>query len=108
MKLTERKVMSMFCCTDSSYQISKVRLTKSTMYSNELERSFRETQKARRHLVWECGCVKVRREGGREQEKVWVCFGEDTKVGSPSFRVIVKLSKVFVHSKGCVKSVNCL
>lgn len=38
-----------------------------------LERSFRETQKARRHLLWECGCVRVRGEG---REEVWLCFGD--------------------------------
>jgi hypothetical protein len=40
-----------------------------------LERSFRETQKARRHLVWECGCV---RQTGDEEpdEEVWLCCGD--------------------------------
>ena len=39
-----------------------------------LERSFRETQKARRHLVWECGCV--RQTGDGKPEEVWLCCGD--------------------------------
>ena len=41
--------------------------------SRVLASSFREAQKARRHLVWECGCVRVR---GEEREEVWLCCGD--------------------------------